>query len=296
MPKTFEQFHFSMLLREQLDLLEPSRDRASWLRYRFSERFTFLHHGNQFWWVPQKISDDYLVGIIEREKFQIERTPPAEGAHEIEGSFWTGAMVIIDPRDRPGGQAVAVECNAQVGQPNALLTSLVAHINALPANQYSLLFKALFKGGSFWRFAEKHGGQLEYVRFRFTVPNMIFGAGGGVKKGLRRIGEDTEAQEIEVKIESENGIRADSEAVKEGVAYGEEGNATVTAKALNGDRWSSTKQKLTVKMQSILNFASATTGEVQQWLKQALDRDAESVDSASAVGVADSNDGSDSLV
>lgn len=186
--------------------------------------------------------------------------------------------MIIDPRDLPGGQAVAVENNARVGQPNAILTSLVAHINAFPANQYSLLFKALFKGGSFWRFAAKHGGQLEYVRFRFTVPNMIFGAGGGVKKGLRRIGEDTDAQEIEIKIESEEGIRADSEAVREGVEYGEEGNATVTAKALNGDRWSSTRQRLTVKMHSILNFASAKSGEVQQWLKQALDRDPDSID------------------
>lgn len=268
-----------MLLRDQQDLLEPNRDRASWLRYKFSHRFAFLHHGTQFWWVPQEISEDYLVGVIEREKFQIERTPPAEGAQEIEGSFWTGAMVIIDPRDQPGGQSVAVENNSQVGQPNALLTSLVAHINASQANQYSLLFKALFKGVSFWRFAKKHGGQLEYVRFRFTVPNMIFGAGGGVKKGLRRIGEDTDAQEIEIKIESEEGIRADSEAVKEGMAYGEEGNATVTAKALNGERWSSTKQKLTVKMHSILNFSKAKSEEVQEWLKQALDRDTDSLDS-----------------
>ena len=156
---------------------------------------------------------------------------------------------------------------------------MVAHINAIPASQYSLLFKALFEGGSFWRFAEKHGGHLEYVRFRFTVPNMIFGAGGGVKKGLRRIGEDTDAQEIEVKIESDTGIKADSEAVKEGVAYGEEGNATVTAKALNGERWSSTRRKLSVKMQSILNFSQAKAGEVQEWLKQALDRDSASIDS-----------------
>lgn len=236
MAKTFEQFHFSLLERDQPDLLEPSRNRDSWLRHKFSERFEFAHHGNRFWWVPQQFSEDFVVGVVEREKFQIERTPPTEGAKEIEGSFWTGAMVIIDPRDRPGGQAVAVENNANVGQSSAVLTSLVAHINLNLANQYTLLFKALFKGGSFWKFAEKHGGQLEYVRFRFTVPNMIFGAGGGVKSGLRRIGEDTDAQEIEVKLESDEGIKADSNAVREGLAYGEEGNATVTAKALNGDR------------------------------------------------------------
>lgn len=279
MPKTFDQFHFSLLEREQRDLLEKPLNRADWLRSKFGERFNFPHQGKEFWWVPQTLSDVFAVGVIEREKFQTERTPPTEGGHEIEGSFWTGAMVIIDPRDRPGGQAVAVEDQSNVGQSGAILASLVSHLNANLAHQYSLHFKALFKAGSFWSFADKHGGQLEYVKFRFTVPNMIFGAGGGVKKGLRRIGEDTDAQEIEIKIESEEGIRADSEAVKEGVAYGEEGNAVVTAKALNGARWSSTKQKLTVKMHSILDVTQAKAAEVQEWLKEALDRDTDGVDS-----------------
>lgn len=296
MPKSFDQFHFSLLEREQLDLLEAKRSRDQWLRYRFSDRFEFTHHGNQFWWVPQDLSADYVVGIIEREKFQTERTPPTEGAKEIEGSFWTGAMVIIDPRDQPGGQAVAVESNVNVGQPSAVLTSLVSFINSIPGNQYSLLFKSLFEGGSFWRFAEKHGGQLEYVRFRFTVPNMIFGAGGGVKKGLRRIGEDTEAQEIEVKIESDAGIKADSEAVREGLAYGEEGNATVTAKALDGERWSSTKRKLSVKMQRILDFSRAKSEEIQEWLKQALDRDTASIETNIEPDRATGGDGDDKLV
>lgn len=281
MVKVFEQFHFSLIEREQPDLLEPQLSREDWLRQRFGERFQFTHHGKQFWWVSQPISDQFIVGVIEREKVQPERTPPSEGAVEIEGRFWTGSMVIIDPRNVPHGQAVAFERNSKVGEPNAVLTSLIKHLNDVLAHQYAVQFKALFKGGSFWNFAEKHGGQLEYVRFKFSVPNMIFGAGGGVKKGLRRIGEDTEAQEIELKIESDDGIKADSEAVKEGLAYGEEGNASVTAKALNGDRWYSTKQKLTVKMQSILNFPKAKAEEVQGWLKQALDRDSDPVDSGS---------------
>jgi len=275
--KTFEQFHFSLIERDQPDLLEIQLPREDWLRQRFKDRFQFTHHGKQFWWVPQPISDQFVVGVIEREKVQPERTPPTEGAIEIEGRFWTGSMMIIDPRNVPNGQGVAFERNGKVGEPNAVLTSLVNYLNSIPAHQYAIQFKALFKGGSFWNFAEKHGGQLEYVRFKFSVPNMIFGAGGGVKKGLRRIGEDTDAQQIEVKIESEDGIKADSQAVKEGLAYGEEGNATVSAKAMNGDRWYSTKQKLVVKMQSILNFSKAKTEEVQEWLKQALDRDSDSI-------------------
>lgn len=277
MSKNFEQFHFSLLEKEQLDLLEPKRTREDWLRHRFSTRFSFIHHGREFWWVPQALSRDFLVGVVEREKFQIERTPPSEGGQEIEGKFWTGGMVVIDPRNRLGGQAVAFEHSANVGQPSAILSSMVAHINALPENQYSLLFKALFEGDSFWRFAEKHGGHLEYVRFRFSVQNMIFGAGGGVKKGLRRIGKDTDAEEVEVKIESSSGIRADSEAVREGMSYGEEGNATVTAKALNGERWTSAKTRLSIKVHHVIDLAKSELKDVQQWLRSTLDHGSDNI-------------------
>lgn len=244
MAKVFEQFHFSLIERDQTDLLEPALSREDWLRSKLSDTIEFSHAGKPFYWVPQPYSDEFIIGVIERQKIHVVRTPPEDGAQEQESSFYTGSMVVIDPLNRPDGQRVAVQNDQQVGQPNALLTSFVKHLNDQRAHQYAVHFKPLFRGDNFWRFAEKHGGQLEFVRFRFTVPNMIFSAGGGVKKGLKRIGEDTDAQEIDLKIESDDGIRADSQAVKEGLAYGEEGNAKVTAKALNGDRWSSTTERL----------------------------------------------------
>jgi hypothetical protein len=278
MPRVFDQFHFSLIERDQPSFLEPSRTRERWLRDKFGQRFTFQHHGKQFFWVPQDLSDEFIVGVVEREKKQTERTPPEDGAKEIVGRFWTGSMVIIDPLNRDDGQRVAFEERSNVGQPKAILASLVAHLNLDEAHQYTLLFKSLFRGDSFRRFAEKHGGRLEYVSFRFTVPNMIFGAGGKVKEGLKRIGTDTDATEVEFKVESDEGVKADSETVKEGLAYGEEGNARVTAKALSGEYWSSTKRKLAVKMHRILNLAEMTSGEVQRWLKQALDREPDSSD------------------
>jgi hypothetical protein len=277
--KYFDQFHFSLIERDQQDLLNPPLPRELWLRLQFRDGFSFRHHGKDFFWVPQPISEEFIVGVVERERKQSQRTPPDQGAKEFEGSFWTGSMVIIDPMNRPDGQKVAFENRQNVGEPKAILASLVAHVNAITSHQYALHFKPLFRGDSFWRFADRHGGKLEYVSFRFTVPNMIFNAGGSVKKGLERIGADTEAQEVEVKLESDDGVRADSQSVKEGLEYGEEGNARVTAKSLTGEYWSSTKQKMTVKMLCILNLAEAKSGEVQQWLKQALDRDSESSDS-----------------
>lgn len=290
MAKVFDQFHFSLIERDQLDLLVAPLEREKWLRYQFSKQFSFRHHGTEFFWVPWQVSDEFIVGVTERQKAQSQRTPPEEGGREFEGHVWMGAMVVIDPMHRPDGQKAVVEDHVSVGQPKAILSSLVAHINALPAQQYALYFKPLFRGDSFWRFAAKHGGRLEYVAFKFTVPNMIFNAGGGIKKGLQRIGNDTNAQEIEVKIESDDGVLADSKSVKEGIAYGEEGNARVTAKSLDGDYWSSTKRKLTSRVDDVLDFAKAKSEEIRVWLQQALDRDSVNDDSRTDIPVRDDDD------
>lgn len=278
MAKIFEQFHFSLIEREQSELFEPSLKREQWLRQKLGERIDFYHAGKPFHWVPQDYSDELICAVIERERVHTVRTPPDKGAEETEDTYYTGSLVIVDPADHPDGQRVSVQQDQHVGQPSAMLTSLLKHLNIRSEHQYALHFKALFKSDNFWKFADKHGGQLAFVRFRFTVPNMIFGAGGKTKDGLRRIGEDTDAQEIDLRLDSDDGVKADSTAVREGLAYGEEGNAKVTAKALNGDRWSSTTEKLTVKMPRILNFVEATKDEAQAWLNQALGRGEDSDD------------------
>lgn len=281
MPKVFEQFHFSLIEREQPDMFEPPVSREEWLRRAFGARFQFRHMGNQFHWVPQELAAEFIVGVIERKTTQHQRKPPEEGAAEFEGEIWQGSLVIIDPKHHPDGQKVAVEDKVSVGQPKALLSSLVGHVNADASNQYALFFKPLFRGDSFRKFAERHGGSLQYVAFKFTVPNMIFGVGTKVVTGLKRIGKDTGAQEVDLRLESDDGVDANSNSVKEAVDYAEDGNARVTAKAITGEYWSSTKRKLTVKMHSILDFANAKKEQVQSWLNQALDRGPDNSDSGS---------------
>ena len=95
---------------------------------------------------------------------------------------------------------------------------------------------------------------------------------------MKRIGKDTGAQEVVVKLESDDGVRADSKTVAEAVAYGEAGNARITAKARNGDYWSSTRQKVSVKMRSILDFANEKKAKIDEWLSEALDNDPDNRD------------------
>lgn len=80
MAKIFEQFHFSLIERDQRDAFETQMSREDWLRKKLGATIEFMHSGKVFYWVPQSYSDEFIVGVIEREKTDIVRTPPEEGA------------------------------------------------------------------------------------------------------------------------------------------------------------------------------------------------------------------------
>lgn len=281
MAKIFEHFHLSLIERDQPDLLVSPMMREDWLRHQLAGQFQFRHMGNIFYWIPKFWSDEFITAVVERKRSKTQHIAPSEGraaGDEFVGEEWQGSIVIIDPVHRPGGQKLAFEYDNSVGQPGAILTSLISHLNQDVTHQFAVHFKPLIQGGSFKRFAEKHGGMLQSITFRFTVPNMIFGAETSTEKGLKRIGKDTGAQEVDLKLESDDGVKANTETISEAVAYAEDGNAKITAKARNGEYWSSTSRKVTVKMERILNFAADTKGAVQLWLSEALDREADSGD------------------
>lgn len=294
MAKVFEHFHLSMIERDQPDLLVKQVAREQWLRTKLADQIQFRHQGKTFHWVPKNWSDEFVTAVVERKRAKTQHFGPDEGdvsAEEYIGKEWQGSIVIVDPVHRPGGQKLAFENDQAVGQPAAILASLVNRLNEDSSAQYALHYKPLILEGSFSRFAERHGGVLQYVSFKFNVPNMIFGAEKKTETGLKRIGKDTGAQEVEVKLESDDGVRAESETITEAVAYAEEGNARITAKARNGDYWSSTRQKVSVKMQSILDFAKEKKATVNQWLREALDSDPDNRDPGAGGPDSGSGDG-----
>jgi hypothetical protein len=269
MARTFEHYHLSMVERDQPDLYVATTTREQWLRRIFGEPFTFTHMGKEFHWVPRTEGAPNILGIVERQKPRRQHRSPEDGADEFEAMEWQGSLVVIDPEYRPDGQKLAFEVDANVGKTNALLDSMVAHINN-GTNQYTIVVRALFDSEGFWSFARRHGGVVEYVSFKFVVPNMFFGASTSIDQGLRRIGEDTNAQEVEVKIDSDDGVKTDSDTIKDGMAYAEAGNASVTAKALNGDRYTSSKRRKTSKVIDIIIEGRESLALL---MKKALGRD-----------------------
>jgi hypothetical protein len=282
--RVFEHFHLSLIEHDQSDMFIHPLTREEWLRTTFSETFSFYHMAKEFHWVPKSGADPYVVGIIERIRRRTQHKSPEEGAVEFVGQEWQGAMVIIDPRYRPDGQKVAFENKRDVGQPHAILASLTAFLNTR-STQYSIHVKPIFDSETFRRFAARHGNVMRYVTFDFVVPNMFFGARLGVKKGLERVGTDTGAEGVKVTLDSDKGVRTDSQNVEDALEYSEQGNARVTAAALTGEKYSSTANRRIVKMRGILNAAELTEAGVRNWLRRALGRDQDdSVDSTGGSG------------
>jgi hypothetical protein len=271
MERIFEHYHLSLIENDQGDLLVASQTREQWLRAAFSATFVFRHHGKAFHWV-RKGDHDSILGIVERQKARTQHRAPEDGATEFEGHEWQGSIVVIDPVHRPDGQKVAFERDRAVGLPSAILDSLVVHLNSIKPSQYTIVIRSLFDADSFRAFAARHGQLVRYINFNFVVPNMFFGTSGGVDQGLKRIGTNTGAQTVQLRIASEDGVKADSSDVESAMAYAEAGNAEVTAKAMNGDLYASTRRRLTIKMQSILSLATDTTASVQNWIGEALGR------------------------
>ena len=287
MNRIFEHFHLNLVMKDQPDLLGKALSREKWMRFIFSEGFSFHHRNKTLHWVPHGDQTEMILGTIERRKVRTQHKGPDEGAAEFDGEEWQGSIVIIDPVHRKDGQKLAFERDKDVGEPNAILDSVVSHFNDQQEHPYTIVVRSLFDADTFRAFARRHGEVVRYVNFSFVVPNMFFGASTSVDQGLRRIGGSTGAQTVDLRLQSQEGVKADSPDVTDALAYAEAGNASVTAKAMNGDLYSSTSRRLTVKMQSILNLAKDSKESVAKWLGQALGR--EQVDSVGSADRADSD-------
>jgi hypothetical protein len=88
---------------------------------------------------------------------------------------------------------------------------------------------------------------LRNINFDFVVPNM-WGTETDLELDLKETGEQTGAERVSVGLSSEHGVYTENQKVKDGVEYAEKGAGIVIAKALDGQRFSSTAQPRTTKI------------------------------------------------
>jgi len=235
--KAFTLFHLSLVPVDQLDIETRTGDtREEWLRHSLAHTFEFPHWGGgTLYWVPLSPIGESLFGLLQRTRPHEHHKPPEDGGAEIVSDEWQGAYVILDPTHHDEGQRVAVE-NDVVGNPRALLKSLVATINERAAAPYQIEIEPLFDASRFWAFSKRHDDILKSVTFDFVVPNM-WGTESDLEKDLDETGKQTGAERVTVGLSAEHGIHTENQKVRDGLEYAEKGAGTVRARALDGQRF-----------------------------------------------------------
>jgi hypothetical protein len=255
--RKFTLFHFSMIPIIQTTITMRRDDtREDWLRYVLGEKFEFEHVGGSILhWVPQGDADECIVGLIQKTKRHELHEPPEKGGGEISREEWQGAYVLVDPTHHDEGQRIAVE-NDVVGQPAALIKSLARYINRHAEASYQIEIEPLWDASRFWAFAKTHNNMMKRIDFDFVVPNM-WNTEGELDADLRDTGNVTGAERVAIGFRSDHGVSTDNQKIREGVEYAERGAGTLTARAMDGTRFRSTKTLLVSNIPAVKAGAEA---------------------------------------
>jgi hypothetical protein len=245
--RVFSLLHLSLVPPVQASLLSFVGNREEWLRFALSKSFDFLGWGGaEYVWVPKSVDKGYIFGLIQGKKPYNFHAPPEDGGVEKEEDFWQGAFVFIDPKHHTEGQKVAIE-NDVLGRPQALAKSLFDHISSRDDAPFNALAELIFDESDFWVFAKESDNILDYVKFEFVVPNM-WSPQNDLEEDLKETGKDTGSDRVDVTLRGKNGIKADSDRVRDGVKYASRGAGVIKAKNRAGKRFSSARRPTTVRV------------------------------------------------
>lgn len=250
MAEVFELFRLSLLQRDAVELFEDREiTREQYLRKVFGQEIEFLHYATEFHFVPGEFSasEDVLLGRIGRAVVLEDNLSPSEGYIESEYPTHRAAVLVLDPRDHPDGQKLALQ--NRVGKPLSLVKALVQRINDThPGSRYHIEVEPIFDAQSFWRWAAENQGEITSLTFEFVTPNGLWSADTDLKEELAVFHKSIGADVVATTFKSDDGIKIDSKKVQEGVEYAEKGSGRIKARARNNKRFDSITKRKVVKL------------------------------------------------
>lgn len=257
--KTFSILHLSLVPKAQPTFETFRGSREEWLRHALSREFEFVGWGKKrYVWLPKSHDDEYIIGIIQGQKPYVYHDSPELGGEERRDDFWQGAYVFIDPTHHEDGQKIGVE-NDVLGRPHTLAKSLFDHINALIESPFTCIPELVFDESDFWKFSERSGNVVKFIRFEFVVPNM-WGPQNDLEEDLRETGRETGSDRVDVTFRGRNGVKTNSDKVKDGVKYAGRGAGRVTARNFDGEKFSSDLRPTVVQMDGAEEIEHSQSG------------------------------------
>lgn len=221
----YAMLRLSLTRRESLPLFDrltpepPSR--SAFLIEAFNEPINFLHMNRPFGYVQFDRIGSVIVAAIGRQRTDEVSAPPESGFQIQEARFWRSANLFIDTDGRPPhGQRVAFQINRQVGQPLPIMRSLIdAKHQAFPDRRWNIAVEPISRQNDFWSVVEQYRGQITEIEIAFIPPN-ILGTRNETTKALKKLHQENNAQQVEVKLKNFDGqLNPDSRDIRESVDY-----------------------------------------------------------------------------
>lgn len=199
-------YRLSLTEREQLDLLTAPATREEFLRKYFTRSFSFVGWGGvtlRYEFIQE--DDQVIAGAICRWVSETAQADPSNPFVEVEGGRWLRSAFFFNMEDHQ--QVFAIESASAVGAPQAVLASLVKHINLESGGiPYNIEVAEINVKGSFSDAVRSYPGPITTLTFRFVVPNPT-DVEKETREALKKLGRRTGAEEVIEKLKSSGGIK-----------------------------------------------------------------------------------------
>lgn len=203
------------------DALDPRPARQPYLAEVFNRETQFEYWNQSYVYKPfVTLADPAVVaGVIGRLHSLHVAGPPEEAFAPKQVQDWDTANVLINIASTPDGQKAAMQIGS-VGNPLHIFDALAEQINSANSSSPWLInVNAVTRQEQFWEVAQRYQGHIKELDLSFDVPNIWDGA-SETEKALKRLRDENNAQEVEIKIKNKSGaLQPDSQQIRGSVDY-----------------------------------------------------------------------------
>lgn len=209
----------------------PRPTRSGYLQTAFNQRIDFVHRKAQLVYIPigDQARDDGVVmlGRIGRSFQELVNEPPEQGFAETELTTWRASNFLIDTGDHADGQKIAMQARGDVGNPLAVVGSLVTHMNQVNEDAgWILEISPMTEPGNFWTVVREFKGEITAAIFSFVTPNVL-GLRSQLNEGLKAARQNNNAHRVGITLANENGnLDLEKQNIEDAVEYVSEGGGT----------------------------------------------------------------------
>lgn len=272
----YEIYRLSLVPKTQMSLFdEKAEPRRDVLNRIFGNKHSFSHYKREFVYVPnpqQFRNRDVLIGRVGKKLEGLAHRGPEDYLTEYTESRWTAAELFINVTDSPKhGQVVAFERTADIGKPQAILSSFIRYLNERGEGRgYDLFLGATVPSSEFWSAMERHSKKdLTKLSFHLFAPN-ILKAGGTTKEMMEKFNNDEGAEDIRLDLNGSPGrLNAFTDTVRSLAEYALAGAGEIIAKAGKRVLFSSKDEARTIEIDkkaapAIIDRARAFAGQPEE--------------------------------